>query len=351
MRRVSALFGLVIVSLIFAPMLAAAALQPAIAPDTTSAGSSMATASPAVAPELAELVRTISLGTDSSSAAAGLAVDAAGTLYVIDSLQNHISVFDPDGRLVATWGTSGSGPGQFRFQSGGGIGFWGDLAIGPDGNLYIVDPFNDRVQVLAPDGTFLRSWGEQGKEAGQFDGPSGIAVDRTGRVYVTEFGNRRLQVFDPQGHALASWTLPKTQGGPFEQASDVAVDATGTVLVTDSTRAHIDRFDAAGTHIDGFGEQGAKLGQFFSPWGIAVDAAGNVYVAEYGGSRVQVLAPDGTPLGTIGAFGQPGQLSTPIYLTVGPDGLLYVADEGQHHVQVFRLLAPLSAAPATPAPA
>ena len=59
--------------------------------------------------------------------------DADGTLYVIDSLQNQIRVFDREGNPIATWGERGSTPGQFRFEDPDS--FWGDLVVGPDGNL------------------------------------------------------------------------------------------------------------------------------------------------------------------------------------------------------------------------
>ena len=86
--------------------------------------------------------------------------------------------------------------------------------------------------------------------------------------------------------------------------------------------------DPDGTVLGVIGESVAgQVRQILWPWGAAVDTAGNVYVAEYGGSRVRVFAPDGTPLGRIGEFGfGPGQFISPLYLTVAPDGLLYVAD-------------------------
>jgi DNA-binding beta-propeller fold protein YncE len=305
-------------------------------------------ASPEPTPALAEFVTEITLGSDDSSAVGGVAVDADGTLYVIDSLQDRIEVFDRDGQPVATWGESGNGPGQFMFHVAGG-GFWGDLAIGPDGNLYVLDPFNSRVQVLTPDGTFLREWGELGLEEGQFAAPSGIAVDGAGRVYVTEFGNPQLQVFANDGRFLAAWEIPAMERALLRELADVAISATGDVWVTDSVNARVIRLDAEGAVIDTFGERGGKPGQMFSPWGVAVDAAGNLYVAEYGGSRVQVFAPDGTPLGTIGSIAEsPNWLVNPIYLTISPDGLLYVADELQRQIQIYRLLLPLASGAGTP---
>lgn len=299
------------------------------------------------APILAELVREISLGTDPSQAASGVAVGADGTLYVIDSLQDHIRVFDRDGHPLAILGTSGDGPGQFKLHEADA--FWGDLAIGPDGNLYIVEPFNHRIQVLAPDGTFLRQWGEFGDQEGQFERPSGIGFDAEGRVYVTEFGQPRLQIFDAEGLVLAAWDLAAVDGVPLEGAIDVAVDPAGIASITDTRRSQVFRVDAQGHGVDAFDGSDGPAGQLRNPMGVALDALGNLYVADYNGSRIQVFAPDGRSLGSTGEIGrEPGQFITPIFLTIGPDGFLYVAEEGNRRIQVFRLLSSPGSAQGTP---
>ena len=347
MRRVSVLVGLLVASTALGPWFGAVAQQPAATPGPA--------ASPEVTRLLAEFVAEITLGTDLSSAAAGMAVADDGAVYVIDSLNDLIQVFGrggltstgPRGASVATWGESGDAPGQFRFSMG--HPYWGDLAFGPDGNLYVLDPFNSRIQVFGSDGTYPREWGEPGSGEGQFDEPSGIGIDDAGRVYVAETGNRRLQIFGSDGQFIAVWEPSEAEGGPFLDPADVAVDAAGIVSVTDFDKNRIFRFDAQGTVIDIFGELGWRPGQLFQPWGAAVDAQGNLYVAEYGNSRVQGFAPDRTSLGTVGSFGdQPGEFNGANFLTIGPDGLLYVADEANRRVQVFRLLPPLSTAQGTP---
>jgi DNA-binding beta-propeller fold protein YncE len=299
---------------------------------------------------LAEFVREVVLGADAAAAAGGVAVAADGTLYVIDSLADQIRVFDRAGTPVATWGERGTGPGQFQFRGSGN--FWGDLALGPDDHLYVADTFNHRVQVLAPDGTFLREWGEKGSENGQFNVPAGIAVDAAGRVYVTDGLNARLQVFESDGTFRGAWAPPREGDDPFLDPADVAVDAAGIVWVTDHGSHKVSRFGSDGVLTGVFGGFGSEPGKFAGPWGIAADAQGNLFVADYLNDRIQVLAPDGAPQGTLGSNGEePGEFRNPIYLTVGPDGLLYVADETNRRVQVFRLLPPLGAATGTPASA
>ena len=342
MVRLSILFALVCGLAPLRPWCDAGAQEMAATPGAAAVGESV--------PAPVEFVREISLGTDPSIAPSGVTVAADGTLFVIDSLQDHIRVFDRDGIPVATWGESGDNPGQFRFHVSGG-GYYGDLAIGPDGNLYVMEPFGSRVQVLSPDGTFLREWGEPGGEPGQFVQPGGIAVDAAGRVYVTDLQGARVQVFASDGQLLASWEPTEEEGGPLEAPGDIAVDATGVVYVTDSAQDRVYRFDQDGAIIGSFDGSGGQAGQFRTPVGAAVDAQGNLYVADYNGNRVQVFAPDGSPLGIVGGIGKgPGQFITPIYLTISPEGFLYVAEEGNRRVQVFRLLPPLGSTIGTPVP-
>ena len=129
------------------------------------------------------------------------------------------------------------------------------------------------------------AWGSQGVAPGQFDNPRDIAVDAQGNVYVADSGNRRVQVFDAAGRFVASW-----QGGDerFVQPSAVAWDVRGYVLVLDSGTGWIHRFTDDGRFLDKFG--GPEAG-FLCPCRLAVSEAGQVYVLDSGHNRVQVLEP------------------------------------------------------------
>ncbi len=302
-----------------------------------------AVASPAASPRastaLAEFVAEFRLGPGPSSTPTGLAVGADGTLYAIDAIQDQIRLFAPDGQPIDTWGETGEGPGQYKFHEGGA--FRGDLAFGPDGNLYVLDTFNSRIQVLNPDHTVIRTWGEAGSEEGQFTLPGGIAVDGAGRVYVADTENRRVQLFDANGLFLATWATPE-DGGRRLSPNDVAVDSAGIASVSDGTTNQVIRFDADGAVVGAFGGDGSGPELLGDPVGVLSDARDNLFVADGVGSRIQVFAPDGTLLGAIGSVGvQPGQFITPAYLALGPDGLLYVAEEGNRRIQIFQLLPPL----------
>ncbi|MCA9878978.1 MAG: NHL repeat-containing protein [Thermomicrobiales bacterium] len=270
-------------------------------------------------------VQEITGGADPLTLPTGVAVDADGTLYVVDGPRDQVRVFNPDGTPKATWGTSGVGPGEFAFSSDTA---WGDLAVGPDGDLYVLDSSLGRVQKFTPEGEVLFEFAELGSGEGQLLAPLGIGIGSNGQVYVADWGNHRVQVFAGDGTFLAAWDGTQGGGPPLAGPRDVAIDASGVAWVTDEIMQRVTGFGPDGTVVGSFGKIGSDPGEVRGPWGIAVDAAGEIYVVDHENDRVQVFAPDGELLGVIGATGDGlGEFEAPFYPAIGPDGALYVADE------------------------
>ncbi|OGO32167.1 MAG: hypothetical protein A2Z16_02270 [Chloroflexi bacterium RBG_16_54_18] len=186
-------------------------------------------------------------------------------------------------------GINGTEPGQFQRQR--------DLALGPDGSLYVADSENHRIQHLSPDGEVLQVWGQFGDitqgqaPAGSFNQPWGIAVAPDGSVYVTDTWNHRLQKFTPDGEFISMWgyfgqaETPQAFWGP----RDVAVDSNGRVFITDTGNKRVVVFDGQGNFLTEFGTTGSNLGEFDEPVGIAIDQAGRVFVADTWNQRIQVF--------------------------------------------------------------
>ena len=117
----------------------------------------------------------------------GVAVDEDGNLYVCDTLNNRIEIFDADGKFISTFGKSGDGPGYFARPKG--------IAIDSDGHIWVADGVQDRVQVFNQQAQLLISFGGHGLLPGQFQGLVGVATDKNNRVFTSEIYPGRVQQF------------------------------------------------------------------------------------------------------------------------------------------------------------
>jgi len=127
-------------------------------------------------------------------------------VFVSDSNNDRVEKFTSSGVFLTTWGTSGSGNGQFNIP--------GHLCLDSTGNVYVADTFNSRVQEFTNIGTFLTSFGAMGSGNGQFFDPEGLALDTSGNVYVADTGNgqgtsnNRVEVFAPSSGSVGGATMP-----------------------------------------------------------------------------------------------------------------------------------------------
>ena len=207
---------------------------------------------------------------------------------------------------VQVWGSQGKGGGQFQDPRG--------IAVDEAGNVYVADSGNHRIQVFDSSGKFLTQWGSQGMEAGQFQDPWGIAVDQAGNVYVADTWNHRIQKFDAEGSFLLQWGGYGATGGAavgdeglFWGPRDVALDAAGNVYVTDTGNKRVQVFSPDGQFLDQWGGFGVEDGLMDEPVGLAIDEEGNIYVADTWNQRVQKFAP---PLPPPPAGGEGGGFAT-----------------------------------------
>ncbi len=118
---------------------------------------------------------------------AGVAVDAEGNLYVADTMNDRIEIFDADGLFISTFGKNGDGPGYFSRPKG--------VAIDSDGHIWVADGMQDRVQVFNKERQLLIAIGGHGLLPGQFQGLVAIAIDKWDRVFTTEIFPGRAQQF------------------------------------------------------------------------------------------------------------------------------------------------------------
>lgn len=219
----------------------------------------------------------------------GLAMDAEGMLWVADTWNYRIARFDPNtGELLASWGQ----PGLYgdTAQSEPTDGLWGprDIAVGPDGNIYVADTGNKRIRVYTPAGEWLRDIGSSGSQLGQLNEPAGIGFS-SDRLYVADTWNRRISVFSLEGTPLYAFTV----GGWFEDQGDrpfLDIDlGRGLVYVGDPPSGRVLVYDLQGACVGAFGQaadQPFDLTQLRSVGGIHVNPDGSVTVIDSGANRV-----------------------------------------------------------------
>jgi predicted membrane-bound mannosyltransferase/DNA-binding beta-propeller fold protein YncE len=216
-----------------------------------------------------------------------IAVAPDSTVYVADTWNHRVQKLDAEGNLVATWGYE-----QYAPEGGGEPGaFYGPrgIAVGPDGRVYLADTGNKRIQVFDPDGQFAFEWGGAGILEGQLDEPVGVAFGPDGELYVADTWNRRVQVFDADGNFLRQWPIAGWDTELPDEKPYIALDSQGWVYVTDPGHYRVLVFNRLGNYILSFGQYGFDDRSFALPAGIAIGNDDTIYVADAHGNRVLVF--------------------------------------------------------------
>jgi len=227
---------------------------------------------------------------------------------------------------VAAFGTYGSNPGEMIDPLG--------VDFGPDGEIYIIDSGNARVQVFSDRGSSLKLWGNRGTEAGQFVSPEDLSVNPQGLIFVADTGNNRVQVFDSEGKFIRMWGGHGEEQGQFRLPRGIIATA-DRVYVADTDNHRVQVFDLEGQPLLTLGSFGAETGQFNQPVSVAVDETGAIYVSDHYNHRIQKFDADGQFLTTWGKWGShSGLMATPAHIAYR-NGELYLADLINHRIQVF----------------
>ncbi len=214
---------------------------------------------------------------------------ADGEVFVADSRNGRIQVFDLDGNFKRMFGKPGDKPGAP-----------GGVAVGTNGELYVADFYGQRVQELKPDGAFIRQWGKTGRSShamGHFYYPTDVALDRTGNVYMADGYGNRIQVFASDGSFLRKWGGPLARGiyGPFNgwftTVTSVVFDEHGNLFAADFYNHRVQKFAADGTFLTSFGDKGTGAGKFDHVIAVAVAEDGTVFIADFLNNRIQKWRP------------------------------------------------------------
>jgi subtilisin family serine protease/streptogramin lyase len=245
----------------------------------------------------------------------GIAVDSEGSVWVADYGNNRIQKFNSKGEYLSQFGSSGSGNGQFKLPEA--------IDIDSEGNIWVVDSGNNRIQKFNSKGEYLSQFGSQGSGNGQLQSPYSLDVDAEGSVWVVDSGNNRIQKFNSKGEYLSQFGSYGSLPGQFKSPTGILIDAGGNVWVSDNLNNRIQKFNSKGEYLSQFGSTGSSGGQFQSPRGLALDSEGNVWVADYSNHRIQRFNPAGQYLTHVGEGSTP---AAPGDVFVDSAGKIWVID-------------------------
>jgi len=332
-------------------------------------------------------------GNDEFAAARNVATDAAGNVYVADTPNQRIKKYDADLNLIATWGTKGSGDGQFTDPYA--------VAVGPGRGqggavgevVYVVDNQNGgtttRVEKFALDGTYVGQFAN-----GELKQPRGIAVDRVSRrVVVLDSGRRLVRSYDENGTFLRNiggggsgpcrftddpdgidispdgtrliasddggrrlnvWSWPATNTAPaclsaigsggsgpdqFDEVRGVEVTGDNRIVAADEFDHSLKEFQTDGTFVRELLGGGAPVGGVASPRGLAVDSAGHIFESDWWNQRIQRWNSDGSGAlawGFRGTTAEPGSVNFAWDVAIQPGtDRVFLVNRESHEIEVF----------------
>jgi sugar lactone lactonase YvrE len=230
------------------------------------------------------------------------------------TIGHQVFKFSPEGKLLLTIGRAGgaTGPGQCCWQPN-------DIAIGPDGNIYIAEGHgtnpNDRIMIFSPEGKFIREFGTRGDGPGQFNQPHALAFDSQGRLFVGDRGNNRVQIFDQKMNHVATWYQ-------FSRPSGLFIDRNDNLYSADSESGSVNPAHGAW-------KRGIRIGS-------VKDGKVTAFIPDPSGEGVTFAMVDGKPVlrRADGSAGPSGTLAAE-GVAVDPQGVIYGAEVGPRKLQRY----------------
>jgi sugar lactone lactonase YvrE len=308
---------------------------------------------------------------------AGVAVDSAGNLYIVDYDNQRIRKVDARGNITTVAGTGTPGyNGDNIAATSAELDYPGGVTVDSAGNVYIADSFNYRIRKVDTGGTITTVAGGGSGCAGQTDAlgdgcpatsaelsvPAGVAVDSAGNLYIADYDNDRIRKVNASGiiTTVAGNGSYGYNGDNFAATraelnfpSGVAVDSAGNLYIADRNNQRIRKVDAsgtittvAGTGISGYNGDNipATSAQLNYPNGVAVDSAGNLYIADWDNNTIRKVDASTGIISTVAGNGTAGyngdnieatsaELNSALGVAVDSAGNLYIADRDNNRIR------------------
>ena len=251
-------------------------------------------------------------------------VGSDNKIYIGD--KRVIQIYDSDLNQLDSWGEYGGGISEFDRPK--------DIVSDSNGNFYVVEERNCRIQKFKKNGDYILKWGKVGSGESEFSSPTAIDIDSSNNIYVVDSGNRRIQKFDSNGNFILQWSTYVAHNHQVNMPYGLSIDANDNIYVTEVRSSGSGEYvyilkynkngtllDIFNTHVDGdyydaniydidvdsnyiyistsdsiiikfnhqweeltrWGAYGSNIGEFTYPKHIHIDYSGHVYVSDYYG--------------------------------------------------------------------
>jgi DNA-binding beta-propeller fold protein YncE len=219
----------------------------------------------------------------------GIDVSESGEVFVIDTTAKRVVVYDADGKYLRTFG------GKSLFERPTGLAVSnGQVYVSDTGRVTSQGEQGHKIEVFdAKSGEHLSTIGKRGVNDGEFNFPLMIETDKNGELYVIDSANFRVQRFDAEGKYSSSFGKVGTQFGNFSRPKGIAVDDEGKIYVVDTAFANFQIFNNEGQLLMFIGNRSSRNepGSFALPAGIDVDEDGRIYVVDQAFGKIEVFRP------------------------------------------------------------
>jgi streptogramin lyase len=252
---------------------------------------------------------------------AGIASDVEGNTWVVDMENGRLQKFDREGKYVTKFGKEGKGKCELiRPKS---------VAIDSKGNIWVDDAGNYRVTEFNEAGECFTQFGEMGTKEGQFFDAESIAIDAKDDIWVADTYNHRLQEFSSEGKLIKVVQPAEGKSGHMENPGSIGIDQEGNIWITDWQANKVIEFNEEGSFVRAFGSKGSGNGEFEHPDAISVDANGCVWVGDEANDRIQVFNEKGeyiTKFGSKGSGAEQFDFEYPMGIVTQGSGDVWISD-------------------------
>jgi DNA-binding beta-propeller fold protein YncE len=261
-----------------------------------------------------------------------VAVGKQNRINVLDGTHGQVKVFNEQGIFIFSFGSKGSGKTQLMNPLG--------LDVDDAGNVYVADSGNHRIQIFDPNGRWVSSFDLTRETGANPPDPTDVAVyNAKDRCYVVDNDNHKILMFNKTGSQfLGQWGKRGEVLGKFRYPFFAAVNHDGDVAIVDLLNTRVQVFNSEGDFIYLVGDWGVDRGKFYRPKGVSIDMNNRIFVSDSVLGVVQIFDPQGNFLSVIGdKNGHILRFTTPVGIYVDNNFRLYVVEMTMDRVRVFKL--------------